>query len=249
MVHALGINSAGPTRPVGCARRFLLFVNELEQVIRNSGTCFMDPESTYCTLESILRFSKSLRIPDTSPSLLPWPFSLSLCVPLAAGFQARPSFALFILSSILLCSSPLSRPLLRSPVCCSALPSVAPLSRPSLPSQHISLFFQPWSRLSLCNTRWGRVATTSCRSESSNISLVVLGLTRDTARGWGGGGIGLSYISMLPSYAFENSLRVVVDSVLLARTWSRPEIFVQLRIQLRDVKYHETIMYMDTEVN
>jgi hypothetical protein len=25
-----------------------------------------------------------------------------------------------------------------------------------------------------CNTRWGRVASTSCRSESSNISLVVL---------------------------------------------------------------------------
>ena len=30
------------------------------------------------------------------------------------------------------------------------------------------------SFLFFCNTRWGRVASTSCRSESSNISLVVL---------------------------------------------------------------------------
>jgi hypothetical protein len=32
----------------------------------------------------------------------------------------------------------------------------------------------PHHFISFCNTRWGRVASTSCRSESSNISLVVL---------------------------------------------------------------------------
>ncbi len=32
----------------------------------------------------------------------------------------------------------------------------------------------PHHSLSFWNTRWGRVASTSCRSESSNISLVVL---------------------------------------------------------------------------